>query len=407
MKSKRFAIFTHDAYGLGHVRRSARILQSIHKLDPNASLLLITGSQSSHVYDLIPQNTDFVKIPTIVTSGTPELRPNTLNLSAFEIASLRAKIIYHTLETFDPDVLLVDNFPLGTRFELIDSLKLMRSRSSLAVLGLRDILDPPQKVIKEWTRDNLYSLVDRYYNKILVYGIKSVFNVSESYMFKDSLASKLDYCGYIADSFVQTQLALEHAKSLGLTKNYFIATVGGGGDGYPILNTFVETVDKFPEYQHVVVTGELMPDTQFVDLKEKIKDIPNIILLKHTKFLPELLRGAALVISMGGYNTCSEILSNQCRAIIIPRSWRSGEHTAKGLTGEDGEQVSRAKGLKRIGLVGMLPSSSLNSRSLAEAIDKVLHKPLPTNYNSLNFDGAHNVASTLIQLLNKGVGNGQ
>ena len=41
---KRFAIFTHDTFGLGHVRRCLHIVRELCRRDSEAAVLLITGS---------------------------------------------------------------------------------------------------------------------------------------------------------------------------------------------------------------------------------------------------------------------------------------------------------------------------------------------------------------------------
>jgi predicted glycosyltransferase len=82
-------------------------------------------------------------------------------------------------------------------------------------------------------------------------------------------------------------------------------------------------------------------------------------------FLPQLeqLIGAAdLVISMGGYNTLCEILSQHTPALIIPR-----ETPRK-------EQLIRAEKLGEQGLIDYIPWTEVNSPLLRSKIVNMLKK---------------------------------
>ena len=52
----RIAIFTHDTYGLGHVRRCMHIVRAFSERLPDSSILLITGSPASGVMRDLPDN---------------------------------------------------------------------------------------------------------------------------------------------------------------------------------------------------------------------------------------------------------------------------------------------------------------------------------------------------------------
>src|SRR5688500_13848766 len=86
-------------------------------------------------------------LPPCLSSGSSTAPPSPLSLHDALPISRRA------LELFEPDVLLVDNFPLGTRLELLPALRGLRNTSTRAVLGLRDVVDPPEKRSEEHTSE--------------------------------------------------------------------------------------------------------------------------------------------------------------------------------------------------------------------------------------------------------------
>ena len=398
MGKQRFALFTHDAYGLGHVRRSVRILRAIADRNPQASMLLITGSPATNLLRDLPPNADTMKIPTIVTSGGEGTRPPTLDIGVAEIASLRGELVRRVLELFEPDVFLVDNFPLGTRLELLPALRETRRLSTRTVLGLRDVVDPPEKVRRDWGRDGLFEIIERYYDHIVIYGMREILDATEAYGLSAEIAAKLSYCGYVTDSRPAPRDPEQVRAELGVKPGYFLATVGGGGDGRPLLEAFLAALDRFPNRPTLVTTGEFMSaqDREAVISAAKKRD--RVIVRNHIDDLPSAMAAADLVVTMGGYNTSAEILAVNARAVVVPRYWRSGEHGAKGKSGFDAEQLTRTEGLARFGAVEMVDPREFSANALGDAMQRALERPRRHISAELRLDGAARVADRLMAI---------
>ena len=396
--SLRFALFTHDAFGLGHVRRSTRILRALAERAPGASFLLITGSPSTHLLSRLPEGADFLKLPTITTSGGKGTKPPTLALSVVELAALRGEITRRSLSAFQPDVFLVDNFPLGTRHELLPVLKELRDLPTRTALGLRDVVDPPEKVRKDWAKQGVHDVLDRLYDRILVYGMEKVLDAAEAYELSETAAGKLRYAGYVTESPDAIRPAAEVLGELDLDRPPLVGTVGGGGDGRPLLEAFLEAAARRPDTPALAITGELMSPKDRAAVREAAAAVPSARVLDRHDDLPSLMAAAELVVSMGGYNTTGEILAVGARAVVVPRTWRSGEHDAKGKTGVDGEQAVRAEGLARMGLVTTLDASRLSGEILAAAMEEAASRPQPPAASALSLDGAGRVAELLLEL---------
>ena len=398
MGKRRFALFTHDAYGLGHIRRSTRILSALAEREPQSSLLLITGSPATHLLRDLPANADTVKLPTIVTSGVEGTRPPTLDIGVAELASMRGELTRRALELFDPDVLLVDNFPLGTRLELLPVLRDLRRRPTRTVLGLRDVVDPPEKVRRDWERDGLYEVIERYYQRVLIYGVPEVLDAVVAYGLSCDVASRLAYCGYVTESTAAARAPEPIRRALGVRDRFLLATVGGGGDGRPVLEAFLGAIRQMPDWPAVIATGEFMSAGDRDAITEVAADRPGIVVRDHIADLPAAMAAADLVVAMGGYNTSAEILAVGARAVLVPRSWRSGEHGSRGKSGVDAEQLVRAEGLARLGAVRMVDPRNLSANTLHAAMHCALEHPRPVRNASLRLDGAARVADHLIEL---------
>lgn len=397
-RRRRIALFTHDAYGLGHVRRSVHLLSAMARRDPEATLLLITGSPATHLLRSLPPRVDYVKIPTIVTSGSEETKPPTLDIGLAELASLRGEITRRTLEAFAPDVFVVDNFPLGTRLELLPALRSLRERGTRTVLGLRDVVDPPEKVRKDWGRDGLYEVVDRYYDRVVVYGMREVLDAAEAYDFAPSIARKLHYCGYVTSGEPPSRSRDDVLRELGFPDGFLLATVGGGGDGLPVLSTFLEALGAFPGRSALLAAGEFMSPSDRAALDRLATARPGVLVRDHVVDLPSYLAAADAVVAMGGYNTCAEILSVKARAVLVPRTWKSGEHGHRARARVDAEQLVRAEGLSRLGVVELLGPGELSGQAMAEALARALDRRRSRADSELRLDGAPAVAEHVLAL---------
>jgi predicted glycosyltransferase len=397
-RKPRIAIFTHDTFGLGHVRRATHILRSLSGRLPEASLLLVTGSPALHRMPPLPANVDFVKIPTIVKTGSASWQPPHLPLSVHETTSLRKRIIRSTILGFAPDVFLVDNFPLGSRRELLPTLEELRERPTQTVLGLRDILDSPETVRANWTKDKTYEVLENLYDHVLIYGVRSIFDVAKSYGLSPRVSKKLTYCGYITDERPVVTSPLKLRRELGVKKPFILATGGGGGDAFPLLAAFVDATKLIPNCSALVLTGPLMSpaDRQLLEVRANGHDR---IMFKD--FVPEVrdyVGAADAVVSMCGYNSATEILSMASRALVVPRTWQYGEHARRKSVIAEGEQIMRAEAMSRRGLLRMLPPDELDPEQLARELRSLLRSPRPDPKKLPSLQGLKNATRLLVRL---------
>jgi predicted glycosyltransferase len=124
----------------------------------------------------------------------------------------------------------------------------------------------------------------------------------------------------------------------------------------------------------------------------------------HLGDLPARMADADLVVAMAGYNTSFEIVAAGARAVLVPRTWKSGEHPAR-QDGRrvDNEQLLRAAALERLGLVHVLDPQELSPGRLAAAMREALSDPRPAPAGSLPLDGADRVAEELLDLAREAV----
>ena len=386
----RIALYTHDTFGLGHVRRSVRFLSRLSSESPEAALLLVTGSPALGFLRDLPPRADVVKIPTLARTGASQNRPPHLPLPVADLTAIRERLIRETVLAFEPDVFLVDNFPLGSREELRPILEALETRATRTVLGLRDILDAPDVVRRDWIRHGTYDVLDRLYDRILVYGAKEVFDVAEAYAVPSHVSKKIVYCGYVTER--------PQATAPPRPASCLLATGGGGGDALPLLSAFLDALSYLPAAKpSIVLTGPLMGSSDRAILESKALSLPNVSIRTFETDLGRLLEEAEVVVSMCGYNTTAEILAHGAKAVVVPRTWKYGEHEKGEAGGREWEQLLRARALAARGLLDVIEPEALTPELLAERITARRAAP-PPPIDAVPLDGVARVSREILGL---------
>lgn len=352
----RIALYSHDTQGLGHVRRNLAIATALMALQPRPVILLIAGAREAGVFP-VPPGIDTVTLPAFSKDLNGHYYPRSLSVSLAGLVALRANIIRAALQAFQPHVLIVDKVPLGTFGELEPSLKALRTRGTIRfVLGLRDVLDDPATVRREWHLMGAEHVVRVYYNAVWVYGDPVVYNPVREYRFSPAVAARVRYTGFLARHIGAPEATgpeQEILTPLGLPPGRLaLCLVGGGQDGYQLASTFARA-SRPADMNGVIVTGPFMP---FEARRELHRLAAAQSRLRVLGFVPEpepLLRRADCVVAMGGYNTVCEVLSLDKRALIVPR------------VKPRREQLIRARRLQALGLLDVLHPDDLTPGVLA------------------------------------------
>jgi predicted glycosyltransferase len=192
----RFLLYSHDGFGLGHTRRHVAIAAALTKMAPRASVLLASGVDD--VYRLgLPPSVDALKLPGLrkVTNG--EYQSRRLGIPTQEIRALRSALLTAAVKSFRPDVVLVDKHPFGPGGEFADALSALKEQGGRAALGLRDILDERPAVLSEWNAGSVREGIGQFYDRVLVYGERAVFDPITEYQFSKAIAERTRFCGYV------------------------------------------------------------------------------------------------------------------------------------------------------------------------------------------------------------------
>ncbi len=340
-KDGRILIYSHDTFGLGHLRRCRTIAHALVERYKQLSVLILSGSPIIGSFDF-RSRVDFVRVPGVIKLRNGEYTPLNLHIDIAETLSMRASIIQHTAEMFDPDLFIVDKEPVGLRGEVLPTLKALKRRGTRLVLGLRDVMDEPRLLEPEWQRKKALPALRELYDEIWVYGLPQICDPLEGIALPPRVRQKMVYTGYLHREVPQ------HGMPEGMPaiteRPYLLVTTGGGGDGEALVDWVLRAYEHDPllPYPALLVLGPFMAAERQTEFMERASKLKRVDAITFHKQMERLVAGAAGVVAMGGYNTFCEVISLDKRALIVPR-------TEPRL-----EQYIRASRAAKLGLVSML-----------------------------------------------------
>ena len=365
-RHKRVLIYSHDSFGLGHLRRCRAIAPSLVDADPALSILILSGSPIIGSFDF-RSRVDFVRVPGVIKLRNGEYVSLGLHIDIEETLAMRSSIIRHTADIFDPDLLIVDKEPLGLRGEVRDTLQLMQRRRATVILGLRDVMDDPEALESEWERKNAVPALSEYYDELWVYGLPQICDPLAGLPVPASVRRRMVYTGYLRRA--ATDLAVTPDLQDFVESDFLLVTPGGGGDGDALVDLVLSAYehDRGLPLPALIVFGPFMLPEQRTAFAARAARLPKIRAITFNARLEALMARAAGVVAMGGYNTFCEILSFDKPALIMPR-------TAPRL-----EQLIRAERAAELGLVAMLSEEQgRDPRLMATALRRLSTQPPPS-----------------------------
>jgi predicted glycosyltransferase len=334
----RILLYSHDTFGLGHIRRSRTIANAITAADQSTTALILTGSPVAGRFTF-PERVDHIRLPGVTKMTDGSYMSESLGMNIDETTSLRSGLINATIQHYNPDLVIVDKEPTGFRGELLDSLKWLKKHrpNTRIVLGLRDVLDDPKLLEKEWGRKDAVVATNDLYDEIWIYGMKSIYNPIAGLALSQDTKAHTYWTGYLRRENLDEPIPEGDP--------YILITPGGGGDGAAMVDHVLSAYEKDIKLQPnaLLVYGPFLTGDERATFENRVANLNGRVkTVGFDSHMETLMTGAMGVVAMGGYNTFCEILSFDKPAVIIPR-------TVPRL-----EQYIRAKRAEDLGLMQMI-----------------------------------------------------
>lgn len=378
----RILMYSHDTFGLGHLRRCREIAHALVGQYKGVHILLVSGSSIAGAFDFRAR-VDFIKIPSVIKLYNGEYTSLSKHIDLSETLALRRSIIEHAATHFRPDVFIVDKEPRGLRGELDPSLPLLHNQGCHIVLGLREILDAPGVVRAEWARHASMDTVEKFYDSIWVYGSEDFWDPLQGLDVPDKVAEKIQHVGFLGRRVPRVKMAVRN----NLPDEYILATAGGGGDGSQLMRQILAAHEMMRGRGTpiVMLLGPFMSSRDRAEITHRAQRLPNVSVVDFDNQIESLMQKATAVVGMGGYNTFCEIMSFDKRALLVPRK-RPRE-----------EQLIRARRAAEFGIVNMLdPDEASQPQLMAAALEALPKRKKPSKCRyKIDLDGLARIGKTL------------
>ncbi|MEZ4617846.1 MAG: glycosyltransferase [Caldilineaceae bacterium] len=375
-------IYSHDTFGLGNIRRTLLLAQTLREEFTHASILIITGSPVIHSFR-IPDRVDYIKLPCLDRVDADVYAPMYLGNHAPAVKQMRQDLLHRSIINFSPDLMIVDKKPGGIDNELVATLEALHSgnhRPQL-VLGVRDILDAPERTRQSLHESQSFELIDRFYDEVWVYGVPEIFDHLREYAYPAHIAAKTHYCGYL-------RRPTAHAPKKNRTPRVLVTT-GGGADGCAVVDAYLAGLVNLPRrvaLRTKVIFGPQMPEADRNALLERYGHLRDVKFRDFKSDLTAEYAKADVIVAMAGYNTVCELLSSGKRAVLVPREYPVQE------------QLIRARKLAEMGLFDLVEQSKLTPDGLMKTVQDALNREMSATA-AIDLDGLPRIRHRVHDLL--------
>ncbi len=383
LDNARVLIYSHDTFGLGHLRRCRAIAHELVGRFKGISVLILSGSPVIGSFEFRAR-VDFVRIPGVIKLKDGSYTSLGLHIDLDQTMAMREAIIRQTAQVFNPDLFLVDKEPLGLEGEVNRTLQMLRGSGARTVLGLRDVMDEPGALRLEWQRKAALPALRDLYDEIWIYGLEEFYHPLRGLGLPGEIHRKTVFTGYLK------RPSLEDAFAQRFDKPYILVTPGGGKDGEEMVELALRALAKSERLDAavLVVLGPFMDEEKRARFKRRSESMPNMTVLDYHPRIESLIENAAGLITMGGYNTFCEILSFNKPAIVMPR------------TEPRTEQLIRARRAAELGLITLLEPKQNNAANLQPLLENLTAQARPAGKLPAGMlDGMDNICARIVSML--------
>ena len=390
LRDARVLMYSHDTFGLGHLRRCRAIAHALVDRFKGISVLIVSGSQIAGAFEFRAR-VDFVKIPSVIKLYSGEYTSIGKHIDLEETMRMREALILETTRHFAPDIIIVDKEPLGLRGEMEPTLVDARRRGVHTVLGLRDVMDAPDALAEEWTKKAVTPKMATLYDEVWIYGPEGFNDPLAGIDLPRHLRRRCRYTGFLRRGTPAADVARDTHP--GLPEDYILVTAGGGGDGYDVMSWVLgaRELDRNLVFRLALVPGPFMAADRREEVHRRAANLAAITVIDFDTSMEALMLRARAVVGMCGYNTFCECLSFDRPALFVPR-------TVPRL-----EQAIRAERAQELGWARLLEAERASQAPvMADALHALPQQPPPSaSSHPVALDGLEFIAQRVETLIER------
>ena len=359
----RILIYCHDSFGLGRMRRCWAVANALAGQFKGLFVLIVSGSQVPPTMGLRAR-VDFVKIPSLIKLYDGQYTDMDDHIDLSDTKAIRQTIIRNTAESFEPDMMIVDDEPFGMAEDIRETLEYLKARQCTLTLALPDIVDAGGVMSPDALKT-----IDSLYDKVWIYGSRGMCRPFADMEPPATLAAKMTYAGYLKRSARPPSATPD----LPFTNPFILVTSDEGDEKPDLIDWVLNAYEHDPTLPHpaLLVLNPLLPQSRRKLIGGRAARFANVDVLDFDDRFAALMPHAVGVIAPAGYDMFCQIMSLDKRAILVPQS-------AAGTV-----RAMRAERAAELDLAALLPREKASDPYiLAKALHAFATRPLPSQRGS-------------------------
>ncbi len=352
--------------GIGHLVRSLALAQEMANRGHN--VVFINGGRWPNNLEK-PLNIAFIQLPALASDRCFEtlIDENDQPVSGAWLEN-RTALLCQSAIHFSADITVIESWPFA-RYKMtpellafVNTLKKHHPNCS-TWCSVRDILEAKG----DKRANKMLAYFNRYFDGLLVHGDPALIPIEASFPALTAVKEKTHYTGYV-DASENTIHCADSAKPPELDKAEIVVSVGNGGlDGGDLLLCALAAARLNPQWSWLLLIGDAVPES----IKDALKQAPDHVKVESNRSdFRSILSQAKASVSRLGYNTCIDLLTTHCPAVVIPV-------TEQGQL----EQKTRAKLLSQHSNIRVL-----TEKAQAEELSLAIHHVVNAEASSAEFD---------------------
>jgi predicted glycosyltransferase len=242
--------------------------------------------------------------------------------------------------------------------------------------------------MRVWQDEGAYDALRRYYDAVLIYGNRAMFDTAATYRIP-AMPAGIHYCGYVANGGPVESPDLVRQQIQAPGDRFVYVSAGGGADGYLLMRTYLGAIRHLgarADFGTVMAVGVNAPREKRQELIREAQGLA-VQIVSYVEDSVSMIAAASLVVCMAGYNTLAEVLRFQQKALVVPRA------------GPSAERQMRARLFMERGLIDALDPDELSVQALAERLLADLERDdYPSPDAAVDTHGAPRAVDCLLRL---------
>lgn len=298
----------YHCISLGHSRRVLSLARCVRDVYVNADIVILSmGKMISNLTEF--ENYEYIQIPALRPSDDlfSGLKSDLKQVDMDSVKTLRSKMIQSLMEEISFDLVITEFFPfarynLKDEFQMILDLAKQKNDRVIRVSAVRDILETVDKNAEK-RRTEINQMIENHFEQIWIHSEKEFLELD--FDFSNSNQPKVYYLGY---------LTREPIAGNPQSNGKILIMSGGGKDNFHFMEKLIPFITQ-SSFEFDFLRGPYTPDSTI----KIVNNLSNVNLVEFSNEAYKQYPNYSLVISMCGYNSFSELLSNKIPYLFLPR----------------------------------------------------------------------------------------